>query len=37
VECEFLRDCLILYTEKELATSISNDKSIEECDLATSR
>jgi hypothetical protein len=28
---------LVLYTAKELATSISNDKSIEECDLATSR
>jgi hypothetical protein len=34
---EFLRDCLVLYTEKELSTSISNNEMIEACDLASGR
>jgi hypothetical protein len=29
IEDDFLRDCLVLYTETELATSISNDEIIE--------
>ena len=36
-EMDFLRDCLIIYIEKELAASISTDDIITAYDLAASR